>query len=424
MQKITATAIIQNAKQLVTLSHPKTMGPRNFKDMADLGIIRKGYVAIANDRVISVGNSQKLRSTVEINNRTTIYDAGGRLVTPGLIDCHSHPVFAGSRANEFELRLKGKNYQEIAAAGGGIKATVKAVRKATPKALFHNGYRVLDEMLRCGTTTVEGKSGYGLTVKDEIKLLSVLKKLNEKHIVDIVPTFLGAHEIPEEYKSKPDKYVGLVCDEMIPAVVREKLAEFCDVFCEKGVFTAKQTRAIFQTAQAFGMKLKLHADQFNSTGGAELAAEFRAVSADHLDMVSDEGLLLMKKAGVIPVLLPGSVYWLKMEEAAPARKMIEMGLPVAIGTDLNPGSSPIHSLPLAMSLACIEFKMTPVEVLGAVTINAAYAIDKGDKIGSLAPGKIADIVVWDAEDYREIPYWFGKNLVHSVFKSGHEVLSN
>jgi imidazolonepropionase len=424
MQKITATAIIQNAKQLVTLSHPKIMGPRNFKEMADLGIIRKGYIAIANDRIISVGNSQKLRSAVEINNRTTIYDAGGRLVTPGLIDCHSHPVFAGSRANEFELRLKGKTYQEIAAAGGGIKATVKAVRKATPKALFHNGYRVLDEMLRCGTTTVEGKSGYGLTVKDEIKLLSVLKKLNEKHIIDIIPTFLGAHEIPEEYKKKPDKYVGLVCDEMIPAVVNAKLAEFCDVFCEKGVFTAKQTRAIFQTAQAFGMKLKLHADQFNSTGGAELAAEFRAVSADHLDMVSDEGLLLMKKAGVIPVLLPGSVYWLKMEEAAPALKMIDMGLPVAIGTDLNPGSSPIHSLPLAMSLACIEFKMTPTEVLGAVTINAAYAIDKGDKIGSLAPGKIADIVVWDAEDYREIPYWFGKNLVHSVFKRGHEVLSN
>lgn len=424
MQKITATTIIKNARQLVTLFNAKNIGPRNGKAMSELGIYRKGYVAFANDRVVSVGDVKKLNSSVVTNNRTKIYDAGGRLVTPGLIDCHSHPVFAGNRANEFEMRLKGKSYLEIAETGGGINSTVKAVRRASAKTLFNNGYKVLDEMLRCGTTTVEGKSGYGLTVKDEIKMLRVLNKLNEKHIIDVVPTFLGAHEIPEEYKDKPDQYVGLICDEMIPTIVKEKLALFCDVFCEKGVFTPKQTRAIFQTAQAFGLKLKLHADQFHSTGGAELAAEFMAVSADHLDMISDEGMHLMKKAGIIPVLLPGCVFWLKMKEVAPARRMIDSGLSVALGTDFNPGSSPVHSMSIIMSLACTDLKMTPAEALTASTINAAYAIDKGDKIGSLVPGKIADIIIWDAEDYREIPYWFGKNLVHMVFKDGNEVLSN
>ena len=424
MQKIAATTIIKNTKQLVTLFNRKNIGPRSGKAMSELGIVRNGYIAFANDRVVSVGELKKLNKSVTITDRTRVYDAGGRLVTPGLIDCHSHPVFAGNRANEFEMRLKGKTYMEIAEAGGGIKATVKAIRRSSEKTLFNNGYKVLDEMLRCGTTTVEGKSGYGLTVKDELKMLRVLNKLNEKHIVDVVPTFLGAHEIPEEYKDKPDEYVALVCDEMIPTVVKKKLSNFCDVFCEKGVFTSKQTRMIFQTAQAFGMKLKIHADQFHSTGGAEMAAEFMAVSADHLDMVSDEGMHLMRKAGVIAVLIPGCVYWLKMVEAAPARRMIDDGLPVALGTDLNPGSSPIHSMPLAMSLACVDLKMTPAEVLTASTVNAAFAIDKGDKIGSLVPGKLADVVIWDAEDYREIPYWFGKNLVHSVFKNGHEVLSN
>ncbi len=424
MQKITATTIIKNIRQLVTLFNQKNIGPRGGNAMSELGIIRKGYIAFANDRVVSVGESKKLSSAVATTNRTRVYDAGGRLVTPGLVDCHSHPVFAGSRYNEYEMRLKGKTYMDIAESGGGIKSTVKAVRRAAQKTLFNNGYKVLDEMLRCGTTTVEGKSGYGLTIKDELKMLRVLNKLNDKHIIDVVPTFLGAHEIPEEYKDKPDNYVGLICDEMIPAVVNEKLARFCDVFCEKGVFTPKQTRMIFQTAQAFGMRLKLHADQFHSTGGAEMAAEFNAVSADHLEMVSNEGIHLMKKAGVIPVLLPGCLIWLSMEFKPPARKMIEDGLAVALGTDLNPGSSPIHSMPIIMSFACTELKMTPAETLTAATVNAAYAIDRGDKTGSLAPGKMADVVIWDADDYREIPYWFGKNLVHTVFKNGHEVYSS
>lgn len=423
MQKISASVIIKNVKQLVTFDHPKLIGPRTAAAMSDLGIVKNGYIAISNDRVFSIGDSRKLSRAVTISGRTKVYDAGNRLITPGLVDCHSHPVFAGNRTDEFEMRLRGMSYLEIAEAGGGIKSTVKAVRKASEKALFNNGYKTLDEMLRCGTTTVEGKSGYGLNIKDELKMLKVLKKLNEKHAVSVVSTFLGAHDIPEEYKGKPDNYIGLICDEMIPSVMKGKLAEFCDVFCEQGVFTPKQARAILQTAQAFGMKLKIHADQFSSIGGAEMAAEFRAISADHLDMINDEGMLLLKKAGVIPVLIPGCVYWLKMDKKAPARKMIDNDLPVAIATDLNPGSSPIHSMAMVMSLACTEFKMSPAESLCAATVNAAYAIDRGDKIGSLSPGKKADFVIWDAEDYREIAYWFGKNQVHSVFKNGHEVFT-
>jgi len=421
MNKITATVIIKNAKQLATIDRADMIGPRGGQAMSDPGIIENGAIAFTNSRIASVGTTRKVLNSVTVSKKTKIIDAKSRLVTPGLIDCHSHPVFAGSRANEFEMRLQGKSYLEIAKAGGGIKSTVASVRKASAQKLFNNGCKVLDEMLKWGVTTVEGKSGYGLTVKDELKMLKALKKLNAGHSVDIVSTFLGAHDIPEEYKSKPEKYVCLICDEMIPAVVKGKLAEFCDVFCEKGVFTPRQTRVILQTAQAFGMKLKLHADQFYSTGGAELGAEFRATSVDHLDLISNEGIHLLKKASVIPVLIPGCVFWLQMKEKAPARKMIDYGLPVAIATDLNPGSSPIHSLPLAMSLACIEFKMTPAEVLCATTINAAYAIDRGDKIGSLSPGKKADIVIWETGDYREIPYWFGKNLVHRVFKDGVEI---
>lgn len=421
MNKIAATCIIRNAKQLVTLHTPGHIGPRGGKAMSELGIIEKGAIAFSSSRIVAVGETNKLLKSISTTHRTRMIDATDRLITPGLIDCHSHPVFAGVRAHEFEMRISGKDYLEIARAGGGIKATVKATRKASPKRLFNNGKKALDEMLSWGVTTVEGKSGYGLTLKDEIKMLKVLNNLNREHDIDVVSTFLGAHEIPEEYKNKPDEYVALVCNKMIPAVVADNLAEFCDIFCEKGVFSPKQTRIILQTAQAFGLKLKIHADQFHSIGGAELAAEFRAVSADHLDCVGDEGIHLIKKAGVIPVLLPGSVFILGTKQKAPARKMIDYGLPVALGTDLNPGSSPIHSLPITMSLACIEFKMTPAEALCAATLNAAFAIDRGNKIGSLSPGKMADIVIWDAQDYREIPYWFGKNLVHSIFKNGHEI---
>jgi len=389
--------------------------------MRNLGIIKNGAVVIENSRITAIGTTAKLLKSSRLKKNTIEIDAGGRLVTPGLVDPHTHPVFAGNRAEEFEQRLSGKSYLEIAKSGGGIKSTVRATRKATAESLFEGGKKVLDQMLRNGVTTVEGKSGYGLDTKTEFKMLDVLNRLNSHHAVDVVVTFLGAHEIPDEFEGRPDEYVALVCGEMIPSVATGNLAEFCDAFCEKGVFTLKQTRIILQTAQAFGMKLKLHADQFHNTGGAELAAEFRTFSADHLDCVSDEGIHLLKRAGVIPVLLPGSVWILKARHKAPARRMIDSGLPVAIGTDYNPGSSPVISMTLTMSLACIEYGLTPAEALCAATLNAAHAIDRGDKIGSLSPGKIADLVIWDADDFRELPYWIGKSLVHSVIKNGKQL---
>jgi len=416
-----ATTIIQNIGQLVTVHSPGHVGPRGGQLMSDLGIIEHGAIAFSGPRIIAVDQANRLLKRVKQTRQTRVIDAEGRLVTPGLVDPHSHPVFAGNRANEFEMRLAGKSYLDIASAGGGIKSTVRETRKASPQKLFENGKNTLMDMLKWGTTTIEGKSGYGLNTAAEIKMLKVLKLLDRELPIEIVTTFLGAHEIPEEFADRSDEYVALVCGEMIPTVASQGLAEFCDVFCEKGVFSPKQSRIILQTAQAFGLKIKLHADQLHNTGGAELAAEFGAVSADHLDCVGNEGIHLLKKAGVIPVLLPGSILVLDIKRKAPARQMIEYGLPVAIGTDFNPGSSPIQSLPVAMSLACIEFKMTPAETLCAATLNAAYAVDRGDKLGSLTPGKLADAVIWEAENYREIPYWFAKNLVHKIFKNGKRV---
>ncbi|MEE9554204.1 MAG: imidazolonepropionase, partial [candidate division Zixibacteria bacterium] len=353
MQTLTASLIIKNASQLVTMHDPKKIGPKGGKAMREINIIKNGAVAVNGSRIVAVGETKSILKNVKTTSRTKIVDAGKRVVTPGLIDPHTHPVFAGQRSAEFEMRIDGKSYMEIANAGGGINSTVKSVRKASKKILKDNGRKILDKMLSMGTTTIEGKSGYGLTTKDEIKQLVALKELNEEHDIDIVSTFLGAHEIPPEYKNKPDEYVNLVCTEMIPKVVAKNLAVFCDVFCEKGVFTSKQTRVILQTAQAFGLRAKLHADELSNTGGAELAAEFDAASADHLVCVGDEGIHLMHKTGVIPVLLPGTTFYLDLDKDAPARKMITKGLPVALATDCNPGSSMTESMQMIMTLACL-----------------------------------------------------------------------
>ena len=421
MQTITASLIIKNASQLVTLHDPRKIGPKGGKAQGELNIIKNGAVAVYGSRIVATGETNKVLKTVKVTKNVQVIDARKRVVTPGLIDPHTHPVFAGQRSGEFEMRIAGKTYLEIAKAGGGINATVAAVRKASKKLLKENGRKILDRMLTLGTTTIEAKSGYGLTTKDEIKQLQAIKELNEEHEIDLVPTFLGAHEIPPEYKKKSDGYVSLVCTEMIPKVVAKNLAVFCDVFCEKGVFTPKQTRVILQTAQAFGLKLKLHADEFYNTGGAELAAEFGAISADHLICVGDEGIHLMHSAGVIPVLLPGTTFFLGFKKEAPARKMIDKGLPVALATDCNPGSSMTESMQMIMTLACLNYQMSPAEALTASTINAAFAIGKGNEIGSLAPGKYADMVIWDAGDYREIPYHFGGNMAARVFKKGEMV---
>jgi imidazolonepropionase len=421
MTNLTASLVIKNASQLVTLHDPERIGPKYGPFMQDLNIIENGAVAINGSRVVAVGETKKLLKRVKLTKRAKVIDAGKKVVTPGLIDPHTHPVFAGNRAAEFEMRLAGKTYMEIANSGGGINSTVNAVRKATNNSLKQNAKKILDRMLSFGTTTIEAKSGYGLSSNAEIKQLQVIKELSDEHDIGLVPTFLGAHEIPPEYKRNPDDYVSLICTDMIPKVVARNLAVFCDVFCEQGVFTPKQTRIILQTAQAFGLKLKIHADELSNTGGAELAAEFEAVSADHLVFAGEEGIHLMQKAGVVPVLLPGTTFFLGLDRVAPARMMIDKGLPVALATDCNPGSSMTESMQMILTLACLEYKMTTAEVISAATLNAAFAIDKGDEIGSLAPGKFADIVLWDAEDYREIPYHFGVNLVESVFKKGVKV---
>ena len=416
-----ATLIIKNASQLVTLHDRGKIGPKPGREMRNLNVIKNGAIAINGSRIVAVGETNKLLKQIKLTKRARVVDAGKKVVTPGLVDPHTHPVFAGQRAAEFEKRIAGKSYMEIAMDGGGIISTVMAVRKATKNTLKENGRKILDRMLSFGTTTVEAKSGYGLSTNDEIKQLQAIMDLNKEHEIDLVPTFLGAHEIPPEFKRSPDDYVILICTEMIPKVVSRNLAVFCDVFCEKGVFSTKQTRVILQTAQAFGLKLKIHADELSNTGGAELAAEFGAVSADHLVFAGEEGIHLMHKAGVIPVLLPGTTFFLGLDRVAPARAMIEKGLPVALATDCNPGSSMTESMQMIMTIACISYKLSPAEALCAATINAAYAVDKGNEIGSMAPGKFADLVIWDAEDYREIPYHFGGNMALCVYKKGVQV---
>ncbi|MBI5778037.1 MAG: imidazolonepropionase [Planctomycetes bacterium] len=403
--------IIANARELVTVSRS-----------AELGIIHNGAVAVKKGRIAAVGASDDILKSYSSRK---VIDAEDKTVTPGLIDCHTHPVFMGDRADEFELKLKGATYQQIGAAGGGIKSTVRKVRNATKSELKANALKYLNRFIRCGTTTMEAKSGYGLTTEDEVKMLEAIKELNGGAIgainserPELVPTFLGAHEIPDEYRNNKAGYVDLIIQEMIPLVARRKLAEFCDVFCEKNVFEIEDSRRILKAAQAHGLGIKLHADEFAPLGGAELAAELNAVSADHLMVISDEGMRRMKEKGVIAVLLPGTTFMLGLKSYAPARKMMDAGLTVALATDFNPGTSFTESLPMIMSIACVKMKMTPAEALTAATINAARAIRKEKLIGSLEPGKQADMVIWDCLSYKHIPYHFGVNLVDKVIKAG------
>jgi imidazolonepropionase len=340
------------------------------------------------------------------------------VVTPGFIDSHTHLLFAGTREEEFELRIRGATYQEIAARGGGIKSTVEKTRRASKEELIAAGKKNLDRMLSLGTTTAEAKTGYGLSTKEEIKMLEALQALSRAHPLEIVPTFLGAHEIPPEYAGKKEEYVRLVIEEMIPAVAEKKLAVFCDVFCEKGVFSLEESRRILEAAKRYGMLPKLHADELTPLGGAELAAEVGAVSADHLLFISEKGMEAMAEKGVIATLLPGTAFFLFMGRYAPARRMIAKGVTVALATDFNPGSCMTESLPLITTLACTQMRMTPAEALLGVTLNAAKALRREKEIGSLEPGKQADFVILDVPDYRHLSYHFGVNHVEKVIKKG------
>ena len=386
--------------------------------MQDLGIIENGTVAIKKDKIIAIGKTDEVLSKVGIGKNTKIIDVKNKVVTPGLVDCHAHPIFAETREEEFELRIKGETYQQIAQAGGGIKSSVSKLRKLSKEELIELALPRLNRFLSYGTTTIEAKSGYGLSIKDEIKILEAIRKLNEIHPLDLIPTFLGAHEIPEEFKSNKDGYIRLLIEKMVPLVAKRKLAKFCDIFCEKGVFDVEDSKKILLTAKKYGLVPKLHAEQLSHFGGARLAAQIGAISADHLENANSEDIRLLKRRGVIGVLLPGATFGLGLTKYAPARTMIKDGLPVAISTDFNPGSSMTESLPMMMSLSCLMMKMTPAETMVASTINPAYALGVEDQIGSLQVGKKADLVIWEVRNYKEIPYHYGVNLVEKVIKNG------
>jgi len=374
---------------------------------------------VKDGRIASVGSKEEIE--LRVSAGTEIIDAGKRVVMPGFVDAHTHLVFAGNRADEFEMRCAGVTYQEIAERGGGIRSTVRKTRAASEDELVAVGQKHARWFLQGGTTTVEAKSGYGLTVDDELKLLRSIRRVSDTTPLRCVPTFLGAHEIPDEYKKQPDDYVDLVVNEMLAKVVAGGLAEFCDIFCESKVFSVMQSERILTAAKKHGLGLRVHADQFTSSGAVELAAKLGAKTVDHLEQTTSESIAAMKKDGVQPVLLPGSVYAIGSHKYAPARAMIESGLPVVIASDFNPGSSPTTSMTMILSLACTQMKMTPAEAVTAATINAAWSLNRGHEIGSLEPGKIADFVIHDAQDYRELAYFFGNHRPDAIYASGVRV---
>lgn len=384
--------------------------------MRDIGVIEDGAMWIEDGRIRRVGARAEIERL--IGPADSVIDARQRVVMPGFVDAHTHPVFAGNRAAEFEQRSQGASYAEIRAAGGGIRSTVRETRAATEDQLLSAAQRYIEWFHAGGTTTLEAKSGYGLTLEDECKMLRVIGRLKD---IRPVPTFLGAHEIPDEYRDRPAAYADLVIEEMLPQVARERLAEYCDVFCEPGIFSIEESRRVLSAARSLGLGLRMHADQLSDSGGASLAAELEAATADHLEHTSARGILALQTAGVQPVLLPGSVYALGSRLYPNARDMIQSRLAVVLATDFNPGSSPTPSMPMILSLACTQMKMTPSEAITAATINAAHSLGRGEEIGSLEVGKRADFVIHDCSDYREIAYFFGVPSAEAVYLEGRPV---
>lgn len=411
------TFCLVNCAQLVTLAGPRR--PRVGAEMRELAVISDGAVLVRDGRIERVGRRAEIEAALSPGAETV--DAGGRIVLPGFVDAHTHPVFAGTRANEFEQRAAGATYAEIAASGGGIRSTVRLTRAAGEAELLAIARRYQEWFLRGGTTTVEAKSGYGLSLESELKILRTVRGLASGGRLRYIPTFLGAHETPDEYRGRRSEYVDLVIREMLPRVAEEKLAQFCDVFCDPAVFPVSEARAILEAARNLGLRLRVHADQFGPDGGAQLAAELGAATADHLEGAGEDGLRALASAGVQPVLLPGSVYALGSTRYPAARRMIELGLAVALATDFNPGSSPTASMPMALSLACTQMKMTPAEAITAATVNAAHSLGRGSEIGALEPGMQADFAIHDCADYRELGYFFGRETAVAVYVGGARV---
>jgi len=411
--RVTADLVIDNAAQVVTCDPTRSDGGR-------LGVIERGAVAARGERIVWVGAAQRLAAEVTPTPGARRIDVRGRVVLPGFVDSHTHLVFAGYRDKEYALRARGASYQEIAAAGGGIRSTVRATRAATTAELVELGRPRLDLMLAHGTTTCEAKSGYGLTVADELKMLETIRELDGGHPIDVVANFCGAHEVPDEFRGKTDDYVALVVDRMLPEVAARGLARYVDVFCEEGVFSVPQARRVLEAGARHGLRAKFHADEFTTLGGAELAAEVGALSADHLLQAGLEGIRRMKAADVTATLLPGTAFFLGLAYA-PARKFLETGVRVALASDFNPGSSMGLNLQLVMTMAISQMKMTPEEALLGVTLHAAHAMGLEQEIGSLQPGKLCDLLVCDVPEWPHVSYFYGVNHVSQVVKRGHVV---
>ncbi len=416
-----SAVFLVNIGQLVTLAGPARA--RVGVEMRELGLLRDAALLVEDGRVTAVGAYAELRSLTD--SQTAVIDAGGHLVTPGFVDAHTHLVFAGNRAAEFEQRIAGATYQELAAAGGGIQSTVALTRAATEDELLVQARRHRDWMLRGGTTTLEAKSGYGLNRETELRMLRVIAQLAAEGPVRMVPTLLAAHTVPREMADRRGEYLAWIADELIPEVAghngNPRLARYCDVFCDDHAFTVAETRRVLESAKRYGLGLRIHAEQFRPGTGAALGAELGAATVDHLETVTTETLSHLKAAGVQPVLLPASVFCLGRSQYPPARQMIEMGLPVVVATDFNPGSSPAPSMLFSMALSCIAMRMLPSEALVAATVNAAYSLGLGDEVGSLEVGKAADFLVHECKDYRELAYNVAAPVRIRVFIAGVEV---
>ncbi|MGC1200650.1 MAG: imidazolonepropionase [Candidatus Acidiferrales bacterium] len=406
--------LIAGCSELLTLRGPV---PRRGKSLAELGIIRDGALLVHDDRIVAVGPRAKIER-LKAARRSEKLDLGGRVVLPGFVDSHTHLIFASSRAAEYEMRIAGASYEKIARKGGGIRSSVQRLRRATPAALKSRALRHLRDFAAHGTTTIEAKSGYGLDWRNEVKILDLIHELHQEQPLDIVATFLGAHVVPAEFRRRPDDYVEMLVRKWIPGVATAGLAEFCDVYCDRGAFSASQSRKILMAGRAWGLVPRIHAAQIARTGAARLAIEVEAASADHLEKIDRADIRALALSNVVCTLLPGCCFHLGLAHYAPARELIAAGAIVGLATDFNPGTSPTVSMPMILSLACTQMRMTPAEAIAAATINPAYSLRQHDRVGSLEVGKYADLAAFDVEDYREIPYYFGVNLCSWTMKRG------
>lgn len=414
--------LIKNISQVITLSNGPI--PRVGESMSDLGIIENGAVLIHGDRIVWVGPTKDIPVHEPGVRYQTLDGVGLELIAlPGLVDSHTHPVFAGARIEEFDLRCQGKNYQEIASEGGGIIKSVQQFREATMEQLLEKTERNFRQFLNHGTTTIEAKSGYGLTLEDELKSLQVLSALNERNRLEVIPTFFGAHAIPQEHVNSREEYIRKLIQIMIPRVAQECLAQYCDVFCEEGYFSVEEARSVLTAAKAAGLGMRIHADVLGRNGGAKLAAELGVRSADHLRWINDSDIEALKQSGVLATLLPGTAFNLGLEHHAPARELIAAGIPVALATDFNPGTCFTMNMQIILAFACQKMRMSPAETITASTINGAYSLGLSDRIGTLEEGKQADIVLMGVSDYRELPYFFGVNHCLATIKKGNIVFN-